>query len=94
MPIPAKTAGREAIGMALTLYFAMKDPEVPVWAKSVIVGALGYFIFPIDVIPDVMVPIGYTDDVGVMAAALTMVAVHVTAETKAMAAAKLAEWFD
>lgn len=89
----AKAVGREGVTLALTLYFAMQDPEVPAWAKGVIVGALGYFIFPIDVIPDVLVPVGYTDDVAVMTAALTAVAVHVTPETKAKAAAKAEEWF-
>lgn len=89
----AKVAGREAIEKALVLYYAMQDPEVPVWAKAVCAGALGYFIFPLDAIPDALVPLGYVDDVGVMAAAITAIAIHVSVETKARAAAKVAEWF-
>lgn len=89
----AKVAGREVLEKALLLYYAMQDPEVPAWAKAVCAGALGYFIFPVDVIPDALVPVGYTDDLGVMAAALAAIAVHVTPETKAKAAAKVGEWF-
>lgn len=89
----AVVAGREAIEKALTLYYAMQDPEVPAWAKGVCAGALGYFIFPLDAIPDALVPLGYVDDVGVMAAALTAIAVHVSAATKSKAAEKLNEWF-
>lgn len=88
-----KVAGREAIEKALLLYFAMQDPQVPAWAKGIVAGALGYFIFPIDAIPDVLVPLGYTDDVGVMAAALAAIAVHLTPETKKLASDKVAEWF-
>lgn len=89
----AKVAGRGVIEKALLLYFALQDPAVPAWAKAIIVGALGYFIFPIDVIPDALIPLGYTDDVAVMAAALAAIAVHVTPETKAKAADKVSEWF-
>ena len=90
----AKIAGREAIEKALILYYAMKDPEVPAWAKGVCAGALGYFIFPLDAIPDALVPIGYVDDVGVLAAAIAAVAVHVSEPTKALAQQKLRDWFD
>ena len=61
--------------------------------KSIILGALGYFIFPIDAIPDVLVPLGYTDDLGVLAAAVTAVAMHITPEVKQQATDKLAAWF-
>lgn len=89
----AKAAGQEAIEKALVLYFSLQDPEVPAWAKAVVASSLGYFILPLDAIPDVLVPIGYTDDVAVMAAALAAIAVHVTPETKKKATEKVSEWF-
>ena len=90
----AKIAGREAIEKALVLYYSLQDPEVPAWAKTIVAGALGYFIFPLDAIPDVfMPPLGYTDDVAVMTAALAAIAAHVTPATKRRAADKLLEWF-
>ncbi|MED5500008.1 MAG: DUF1232 domain-containing protein, partial [Pseudomonadota bacterium] len=47
-----KRAGREVVLKALQLYFVLKRPDVPLWAKSTIIGALGYFISPLDAIPD------------------------------------------
>jgi hypothetical protein len=48
----AKAAGKEVIEKALWLYYAAQAPQTPAWAKGVIYGALGYFIFPVDAIPD------------------------------------------
>jgi uncharacterized membrane protein YkvA (DUF1232 family) len=36
------------------------------WAKTVIIGALGYLICPIDAIPDIIPGVGFTDDLAVM----------------------------
>ena len=68
----AKAAGKELIEKALWLYYAAQDPATPAWAKGIVYGALGYFILPIDAIPDVTPVIGYTDDLGVLAAAVTI----------------------
>lgn len=89
----AKIAGKEVIEKALQLYYAYQAPETPLWAKSVIVGALGYFISPLDAIPDTIPIIGYADDLGVLVAAIAMVAAYITEEIKAKAEAKLNEWF-
>ncbi len=89
----AKAAGKELIEKALILYYAYQDPAVPTWAKTIIVGALGYLICPIDLIPDAIPVIGFTDDLGVIIAALAAIAVHVTDETKRKAADKTRELF-
>jgi uncharacterized membrane protein YkvA (DUF1232 family) len=89
----AKTAGREVIEKALWLYYAAQDPQTPAWAKTVIYGALGYFIFPFDAIPDPTLVVGYADDLGVLAAAVATVAAYITEDVKALAAQKLKDWF-
>jgi len=89
----AKSAGKEVVEKALLLYFALQAPGTPAWAKTAIVGALGYFISPIDAIPDLTPVVGYSDDLGVLAIALSAVAKHITAEVKSQASSKLAEWF-
>lgn len=89
----AKVAGTEVIEKVLQLYYALQSPETPIWAKSVIIGALGYFISPLDAIPDIIPVVGYTDDLGVLAAAVTTVATYITDDIKAKAKIKLAEWF-
>jgi len=90
----AKAAGRTVLEKALVLYYAAQSPATPKWAKRTIYGALGYFILPLDAIPDLAPIIGYTDDLSVMAAALATVAFYITPDIKAQASQKLAQWFD
>lgn len=48
----------------------MRDSNVSWYRKSIVVGALIYFIVPIDAIPDITPLIGYLDDLGVITAVL------------------------
>lgn len=88
-----QSAGRSTLEKALYLYYAVQDANTPKWAKRVIYGALGYFIFPLDAIPDLAPLVGYTDDLSVMAAALATVAFYITPQVKEQAHHKLDEWF-
>lgn len=83
----AKRGGRKLISSALTLYYCLRDSETPAWAKSVIIGALGYLIFPLDFIPDAILGGGFTDDWSVILGAIATVATHIKAEHKVQAAA-------
>ena len=87
--------GTQGIKTALILYYTLQDPEgkVPKWAKGVIIGALGYFIFPLDAIPDFMPAVGFVDDLAVLAAALATVAVNIPQEARDRADAKMKELF-
>ena len=89
----AKIAGREVVERALQLYYAAQNPETPPWAKTVIYGALGYFIFPLDAIPDLTPVVGYADDLGVLVAALATVALYITEDVKQKSRQKLRDWF-
>jgi uncharacterized membrane protein YkvA (DUF1232 family) len=89
----AKGAGRQAVEKALWLFYSVQSPDTPKWAKRVIYGALGYFILPLDAIPDFIPIAGYTDDITVMAAALATVAVYITDDVKRQAADRLQQWF-
>ena len=89
----AKVAGKEVIEKALILYYCLRDSDTPKWAKTVIVGALGYFIVPLDAIPDLTPVVGYADDLGALVAALAVVAVYVKPEHRARAEEKTADWF-
>jgi len=90
----AKVAGKEVIEKALFLYYALQEPETPAWAKKVIIGALGYFIFPFDAIPDIGPVVGYADDLGVLVAALATVSMYITEDVKEKARNKMRDWFD
>ena len=89
----ARVAGREVIEKALWLYYAAQSSSTPQWAKSVIYGALVYFILPVDAIPDVIPLAGYTDDLGALAAAVASVALYIDEEVRQKATRKLADWF-
>ena len=73
-----RNAGRAVVEKAVTLYVILTDSETPMWARALVVGALGYFICPIDAIPDVIPVVGYADDVAVMALVLTQLDRFVT----------------
>lgn len=89
----AKAAGKEVIEKALWLYYAAENPKTPSWAKTIIYGALGYFIFPIDAIPDITPAVGYADDLGVLASAIATVSFYINDDVKIQATQKLKEWF-
>jgi len=89
----AKTAGESVLEPALKMYYSATDPDTPVWAKTTIYGALGYFISPVDAIPDVLPVVGYTDDLGILIAAAAAVAAHIKAEHADRARDTLREWF-
>lgn len=90
----AWVAGKEVIEKSLFLYYSAQQPATPTWAKSVIYGALAYFISPIDALPDLTPVLGYTDDLGVLATALVTVAVYVTDDVKQQAREKMKKWFE
>jgi uncharacterized membrane protein YkvA (DUF1232 family) len=85
----AAKVGVKTIYAALLLYYTLQLPTVPAWAKTVIVGSLGYFIFPFDAIPDVVPAVGHADDLGVLAIALSSVAIHINESIKAKARQKI-----
>jgi uncharacterized membrane protein YkvA (DUF1232 family) len=89
----ALRAGRQLVRKALCLYYAALAPETPAWAKAVMFGALGYFILPLDLIPDAIPVIGYADDLAVILAAAATVAAHITDEHRRRADETLAYWF-
>lgn len=70
------------IEKALTLYYLLTKGDVSVATKVLIIGALGYLISPIDVIPDVIPIIGYSDDLAVISALLLSLDSRVTPKIK------------
>lgn len=89
----AKKAGASVVYAVLLLYYTLQKPEVPMKTKSIIIGALGYFILPLDLIPDVFVGLGYTDDLGALGIALFQVAMYIDEDIKNQAKEKLKYWF-
>ncbi|MCM3595479.1 YkvA family protein [Metabacillus idriensis] len=88
-----KKAGSSVVYAVLLLYFTLQKPEVPKKTKAIIIGALGYFILPLDLIPDLAAGVGYTDDLGALGLALLQVAMYIDDDIKNQAKEKLTEWF-
>ena len=88
-----KKMGRATVENALRLFYAIILGKANPAQVSIIIGALGYLIFPVDAIPDMM-PGGLTDDAGVLTAAVGLLACCSDPEVDAAAKAKASEWFD
>ena len=88
----AKKVGATVLLPVFTLYYMLQDDKVSLQHKAYIVGALGYFILPIELIPDGILPdIGFTDDIAVMTLVLKLVKDSITPEIKARANARVSE---
>jgi uncharacterized membrane protein YkvA (DUF1232 family) len=79
----AKKVGATVLLPVFTLYYMLQDDKVSLQHKAYIVGALGYFILPIDLIPDGILPvIGFTDDIAVMTLVLKLVKDSITRKSR------------
>lgn len=90
----ALKAGAKVIYVALILYYELTDPNVSPKEKAIIIGALGYFILPLDLVPDAIPVLGFSDDLAALVAAYGYVKGHLTPEVKLRVRKKLCEWFD
>ncbi len=89
----ANKAGQQTVYTVLLLFYAYRRSDTPLWAKNIILGTLGYFISPIDALPDLTPVIGYTDDMGVLSFGLVTIACYVNNDVKVKAKAQLKKWF-
>lgn len=90
----AKRAGARFVYAALLLFYTLQSDKVSVKDKAIIIGALGYLISPLDVVPDAFPIVGLGDDLAVLFYVLRKVWADVSDEVKAKARAKLSQWFD
>ena len=86
------TAGCALIKQVLVLYYLLESSEIITIQKGLIIGALGYFISPIDAIPDVIPLIGYSDDAAIITAVVMRMEHYITPTIKRKAARKLPQF--
>ena len=89
----AKKAGIKAVYAVLLLYYALQSPQTSTKDKSIIYGALGYFILPLDLVPDFIPLAGFGDDLGALVWAISRVVANITDEVRQQARTKLHDWF-
>ncbi|THV11770.1 YkvA family protein [Rhizobium rhizophilum] len=58
-------------------YYCAMDRETPFRVRGILLAALGYFVLPIDVIPDVLAVVGFTDDIAVLTTAIALINRHI-----------------
>ena len=89
----ARRAGIKVVYLVLLLFYALRSDKISVKARTLIFGALGYFILPLDILPDLIPLLGYTDDLSALAIAIGRVAMNIDDDVKSRARTKLGEWF-
>lgn len=89
----ASSAGQQVIYAVLLLYYILKDPSVNLKHKMTIGASLGYFIFPLDAIPDLTPLIGFSDDLGVLIFALSQIYSAITPDIRNKARQQMIKWF-
>lgn len=88
-----KSAGLTLIYKAMQLYYVTENPNCPKKIKAAIFAALGYFIMPLDVIPDFTPIVGYSDDAAAIALALGLAQFYIDDEVNRKAKNKIANIF-
>ena len=92
LPRIARKLGRAGLRQALRLYYVLKRKDLPGKTRVMIYGALGYFILPTDMLPDVLPILGFTDDLGLLAAVFMAASQYMDEDVNARAEAKVIEW--
>ncbi|MCP1999559.1 YkvA family protein [Nitrobacter winogradskyi] len=73
----------------LAAYYCAFDKQTPRHVQASLLGAIAYFIIPLDFVPDMLPVLGFTDDAAVLATAIRIVAAHITPEHREAARAAL-----
>ncbi len=85
-----KTLGKVPFSTeAAAAWYAARDPATPVRVKAILLGALAYFVLPIDAVPDIIAGLGFTDDAAILFGAYRSLADHITGAHRARARAYL-----
>ena len=81
--------GGSVLKPVLLLFYMMKSDSVSLKDKAYIVGALGYFVLPIDIVPDFLAGLGYTDDLAVITLLIKYLKDNITPEIEMRVDAKI-----
>ena len=90
----AKRAGAKLVYAALILYYSVESDKVSIKDKAIIIGALGYLITPLDLVPDAIPLAGVGDDLTVLIYVLQKIWGNIDDDVKQKAKDKLSQWFD
>jgi uncharacterized membrane protein YkvA (DUF1232 family) len=75
---------------AVAAWFCAFDPKTPLRVRGILLAALAYFVLPFDLIPDMIIGLGFTDDFAVLMIAMGLVQTHMLPEHRLQAQQALA----
>lgn len=81
----ATQVGAKLLYPALQLYYLLRSSSTPVKDKTIIIGALGYLILPVDLVPDFIPALGFTDDLTALMITLRTLGKDITPEIRRQA---------
>ena len=61
------------IDEVVAAYYCALDPETPASVRATIFAALAYFVVPLDIVPDFVLGLGFSDDITVLVTAIGLV---------------------
>lgn len=75
---------------AVAAWFCAFDPQTPLKVRGMLLAALAYFVLPFDVVPDLVLGLGFTDDLTVLMTAVALIGAHLRPEHRRQAREALA----
>ena len=76
----------------VSAYYCALDSDTPTKTKGILLGALAYFVLPLDAVPDILAGIGFTDDIAVLSAAIAAVRASITPAHRSAAKKAIDNW--
>ena len=85
-----RVAGRVPFAEDLVAaYYCALDANTPLRVRGMLFATLAYFIMPADLVPDLILGLGFADDMALLTAVIGMVASNITPTHRAAAARAL-----
>ncbi|MFM7087568.1 MAG: DUF1232 domain-containing protein [Cyanobium sp.] len=88
-----RRAGRTLARPALECLELLLDPATPHQVRLTVLAALTYLLLPLDLIPDFIPAVGFSDDLVALTALLGLCSRHLTPAIRARAQRRLEAWF-
>lgn len=70
---------------AVAAWYCAFDPQTPLKVRGMLLAALAYFVLPVDAVPDMILGLGFTDDLTVLMTAVALVGTHLRPEHRRQA---------
>ncbi|HEX2430038.1 MAG TPA: YkvA family protein [Aestuariivirgaceae bacterium] len=64
----------------LAAWYCAFDPGTPLKVRGILLAALAYFVIPLDIVPDLILGLGFTDDMTVLITAVSLIQRHMKPE--------------